>query len=135
MKNRILSVIMGVITGWVLVSIGDMINYKLFPAPKNFDYTNKESLKSFIDDLPVKAFLIMLLFWAISVFVGGFVTGKIAKLNWRKASLITGGILLLSSIGNMLMIPQPIWMNIIVIIMYIPLAYLGGKIAANTSAH
>lgn len=105
-----------------------MLNHQIYPPPQNFDPSNKEAISEFASLLPVSAFLLMLLGWALSVFLGGVVTGKIARTNWKKLCLITGGILLLASIGNMLLIPQPIWLNGIAILMYLPLAYFGGKL-------
>ena len=128
MKNRILAIIAGLVIGWVIVGLGDVVTHKLFPAPTDFDYTDKQALKTFIEGLPVAAFVSMILVWAISAFLGGMTTGKIAKSNWKRLCLITGGILLLANVANMFVIPHPTWVNIVTVIMYLPLAYLGGKI-------
>lgn len=132
MKNRIISVVAGIIVGWIIVGLGDMITHQMYPAPPDMDYTNKESLKAFINSLPTSAFIAMIGVWAISAFMGGLVTGKLAKENWKRQCLITGIILLLANVANMLTIPHPIWVNVLTAIMYVPLAYLGGKIIQKT---
>ena len=129
MKNKIIAVIAGVISGWVIVALGNFLSASLYPAPPNMDFTDKSALKAFIDSLPTTAFLLMVLIWAISVFAGGWITGTLAKENWQRLSIITGVVLLLANIANMFVIPQPMWMNITAILMYIPLAYLGGRMS------
>ncbi|MES2477972.1 MAG: hypothetical protein V4561_02720 [Bacteroidota bacterium] len=131
MKNKILSVIAGITTGWIIVAIADIVVHSFFPLPQNFDYKNKEALKVFAEKLPNSAFIMMIFFWAISVFSGGLVTGKIAKENWQRTCLITGVILLIATIGNLSLIPHPIWVKVITVLMYLPLAYLGAKIVNN----
>ena len=128
MKNKILAVVAGVISGWVIVALGNVISSRIFPAPLDMDYTDKVALKAFIDGLPLSAFLLMVLIWPVSVFAGAWITGKMAKDNWQKLCIITGVVLLLANIANMFVIPQPLWMNITAILMYVPLAYLGGRV-------
>ena len=129
MKNRIIAVIVGVLAGWFVVYGGEVINSKVFPAPEGLDYTDKIALIDFIESLPTTAFLSMFLVWMISSFVGGFSAGKIVKSGWKKATIITGAILLFSNVANMFFIPHPLWLNVMTIIMYLPMAYLGGKLA------
>ncbi len=128
MKNRIVSVLAGIFSGWLIVALGDIINHKLFPAPSGLDYTNKAELRVFIDSLPIAAFISMLFVFALSAFIGGVVTGKIAKSNWQRLCFITGIILLVTNIINMFVIPQPVWFNIASITLYIPFSYIGGRI-------
>ena len=126
--NRILAIVVGLIAGWLIVALGDIVNHKLYPPPAGLDPSDKEALSAFVSSLPAIAFVVMIAGWAISAFTGGLVTGKITKGKWQVYSLITGGILLLASIGNMILIPHPIWVTGITIAMYLPLAYLGGKL-------
>ena len=128
MKKRILSVMAGVVAGFITVSIGDAITQQLYPA-NGLNYQDKEALKNFISHLPTSCFVIMLCFWCLSSFIGGFVAGKVNQETWMLSSILTGLILLAASVGNMVMIPyHPNWMMVSCIILYIPLAYLGGKL-------
>ncbi len=128
MKNRILSVIVGVLVGWLIVGLGDLINASVFPVPADLDYKAKDELKMFIDSLPILALLSMLIVFAVSAFVGGLVSGVITKTNWQRVALTTGTILMLANIANMLIIPHPLWFNLVSIILYLPLSFLGSKI-------
>jgi hypothetical protein len=128
MRKRILSVMAGVLAGFITVSIGDAITQKLYPA-NGINYQDKETLKIFITQLPTTCFAIMLCFWCISSFIGGLVAGRVNPASWMHSSILTGLVLLAASVGNMVMIPyHPIWMMVSCIILYIPLAFLGGKL-------
>ena len=75
--------------------------------------------------------MLMLLTWAASVFVAGFVASKIAPAHWLRVSLIVGMMALAGAVANLMAIPHPMWMNITTVIMYVPLAYLGGRVGGK----
>ncbi len=128
MIKRILSVLAGLVAGFITISIGDGITQHLYPA-NGLNYQDKEALKNFITQLPNSCFAMMLSYWCLSSFIGGMVAGKVNPKSWLHSSLLTGLLLLAASIGNMVMIPyHPNWMMVSCIILYIPLAYLGGKL-------
>jgi uncharacterized protein YacL len=128
MKNRLISIVAGAFAGWLVVYIGESVLNGILPTSTDINLSDKAALKNYIQGLPAHYFVFLLLTWAFSSFLGGFVTGKFAKSNWKRACLTTGGILMIGNIANFIMIPHPIWVNIISVIMYLPLSYLGGKI-------
>lgn len=134
MMNKILAVVAGIITGLIVVFLGEMVTHILFPPPPGIDFTNQEAVMKMISELPASAFIVLMAIWGISAFVGGLITGLIAKESWKTLSLITGGLLLVGAILNMFMVPHPIWVNVITVIMYLPLAYLGGKMVNKKEA-
>ncbi len=128
MKNRLISIVPGILSGWLIVYVGELLLHGIFPPPSNINYEDYDALKLYMRDLPAYYFIGMLLIWSLSAYTGGMVTGKLAKANWRRACITTGLILMAGNIANFIMIPHPIWVNIAAVIMYLPLAYLGGKI-------
>lgn len=131
MKNRtrsIVGVIAGVFTAFIIVFLGEMLSQSVFMAPENLNYADPKALKKFMDSLPLSAFLLLIFIWATSVFSGGLISGLISPNNWARISLITGSILLVGNIINMFMVPHPIWMNVVSVLMYLPLAYVGSKV-------
>ena len=131
MKNRIISVLVGVIVGVLVVMLGEAIQHQFYPLPEGLDFKDKDAVKAFVDSLPFGAFISLVFIWICSSFVGGFVAAKMAKVNGIKSSLITGGILLLAAILNMFMIPHPVWMIVLTVALYLPAAYFGGKLAGE----
>ncbi len=131
MKKSILAVVAGLVAGWIITFVGELLSHSVYPPPTDIDFTDAEAMKAFIANLPTGAFLILLVVWALSAFGGGFIAGKIAPDRWQRVALITGVILLTGFVVNMVMIPQPMWVNIIGLLLYLPMAYVGGKLAAN----
>lgn len=129
MRN-VLAVIAGVITGGVITMIAEAISHQLYPPPVlvEFDLT---PLKEFLNSLPPEAWAILIFGWLLAAFGAGLVSALIAKANWKRASLITGGILLAFSIVNFITIPHPIWVMAITALVYLPAAYSGGKLVAK----
>ena len=78
--------------------------------------------------VPTAAFVLMLFVQSIAAFTGGLVSGVIAGEYWKLTCLLTALLLLLGNIANMLMIPHPIWFNIISLLIYFPMAYWGGRL-------
>lgn len=130
MLKRILSIILGSITGVIIVMIGDALTHYIYPLPEGLDYSNKEILIEIMSYIPNTALIIMLAFWLISSFFGGFVAAKINPQSWKFSAIITSSILLGAASLNMFMLPHPLWMVVSAVILYIPSGYLGGKLAA-----
>ena len=128
MLKRIIAVITGVVVGFIVVFIGDATTHKLNGghAPDGMD---REALSGYVSNIPVYVLVIMVLFWMLAAFLGGFIAAKINKDSWKQVSLITGGILFAATLLNLAMIPHPAWMWIAAVVLIIPAAFLGGKIA------
>jgi predicted ferric reductase len=131
MGKRVLSVIAGIVTGIITVFIFDSISQKLFPfSTEGIDFKNPEAIKEFMSRTPVGFKLAMYFGWILSSFLGAFVASKINKQNWKRNSIITGSILMVGAILNLVMIPHPLWMWSAALL-YIPMALLGGKLASK----
>jgi len=130
MARRVLSVIAGVLTGILLVFIGDGASHSLLPPPARINFHNREEFIKYVSTIPVHGFILMLAFWLLAAFFGGFVSSKINNANWKRSSIITGTILLAATVLNLFMIPHPIWMVISAVALTIPAAWLGGKLAS-----
>ncbi len=131
MLKRILSVIAGIATGFVVVFIGDSITHIINPPPAGLNFEDKNAINHYAASIPTYVLVLMLFFWILSSFLGGLVAAKINPDRWKVSSSITGALLMIAAILNMLLIPHPIWMMIASVILYIPAAYLGGKLVAK----
>jgi hypothetical protein len=130
MMRNILAVIIGVVVAFIIVFIGDATTHKLNPANDSLGEMDKETLKAYVEGMPMYVMVIMVFFWVIAAFVGGFVSAKINKSQWKNVSMITGGIMLAATLLNLFMVPHPAWMWIVALVLIVPAAYLGGKVAA-----
>jgi len=126
-----LGIIAGLATGIIVTMLSEKIGHIIAPPPEPFNAENMEAFKEFMANLPIAAWLLMIAGWALSSFLGGLVAGKIAQAKWATSALIVGAILMILSISNYVMIPHPTWVPVVSLCLYLPMAYLGGKLGGK----
>jgi len=128
--RNVLAVIAGAIIGSIvnglLVSIGGTV----VPPPAGADFTTSEGLKAAMSLMEGKHFIFPFLAHALGTLVGAFVAAKIAATRKMSMALIVGVLFLLGGIYMVVILPSPMWFNALdLIVAYIPMAFLGGKMA------
>ena len=131
MGRQIIAVVAGVIAAGVVVYLMEMLSHGIFPPPASMDPMDPQSIKAHLDQLPAGAFLLVLLGWGLGSFTGGFTAAKIAGTRTLRAAVIVGVIQMLGGILNMTLIPHPLWMVVAGLLIFVPMAWLGGKIAGS----
>ncbi|MBK8316534.1 MAG: hypothetical protein IPL01_21945 [Acidobacteria bacterium] len=132
--RNILAVLAGLAVGSLLNMGLIMLSGKIIPPPFGADVTTFEGLKSSIHLFEPKHFLFPFLAHALGTLAGAFVAALIAKSHKLKLALATGVVFLAGGIANVMMLPAPMWFNILDLVgAYIPMAYLGGKVATKRS--
>ena len=132
--NPIIKNILAVITGIVAGSIVNMglimISGSVIPPPEGADITTMEGLQNAMHLFEPKHFLFPFLAHSLGTFAGAFIAAKIAANHKMKIALGIGCLFLIGGIINIVMLPSPLWFTIVDLVgAYIPMAYLGGKLA------
>ena len=135
--NLILKNIIAVIAGWLGGSIINMgliqIGHKLIPI-EGIDPSDMEALAAVMPNLEFEYFIFPFLAHALGTLVGAAIAGLIAATYKMKFSLAIGGFFLLGGIMVNYMLPGPTWFAVAdILIAYIPMAWIGGKIAKKLS--
>ncbi|RRJ89535.1 hypothetical protein EG240_11440 [Paenimyroides tangerinum] len=127
---NISAVILGlVIGGFVNMSIIN-ISGSIIPPPNGIDITTEEGLKAAMEFFEPKHFLFPFLAHAIGTLVGAFITALIAKTYRKTLALVIGLAYLIGGIMMINLVPSPLWFSITdLVLAYIPIAFLGYKIA------
>ncbi len=130
--------ILAIIIGWF---IGSAINMGLIEAGhtlipiEGLDPNDMKALAKVMPTLSAKYFIFPFLAHALGTLIGAIVAGWIAASHKMKFSLAIGVLFLLGGIAVSFMLPAPIWFIACdIIIAYIPMAFIGGKIAKKISA-
>ncbi len=123
--KKVISIIAGVITGFVIVFVGDSTSHAINPPPIGLNFMDKNVMLAYVASIPTYVLVIMMFFWLFSSFMGGMVAGRINRVEWKRSGVITGAILMAAAILNMALIPHPLWMWITALIGYIPAAFIG----------
>jgi hypothetical protein len=129
MGQRILGVIAGVIMGMFFIYVIEAIGHSIFPIPEGIDFNDPKAVEAYISDAPTGALLFVILAYIIGSFLAGLFTRIISKRQGKYLPLVSGTILMAAGIMNVVMIPHPLWMTILAIVVFLPSAWLGGKVA------
>ena len=130
----------GILSGSFITFGAQALTHKMYPPPDALKLLEGESydehmariaplLADHIGDLPIGAFVAILVAYFLGAIGGGSVAGKIAGGN-QQAVIVTCGLLLMAGIMNLLNIPHPMWFNISVPVVYI----LGTVVAIRLSS-
>ena len=135
--SPILKNIIAFIAGWIGGSIINMglvnIGHKLIPI-EGIDPNSMTELAAVMPTLEFKYFIFPFLAHALGTLVGAIIAGLIAVNHKMKFSLAIGALFLLGGIMVNYMLPGPTWFAATdILFAYIPMAWLGGKIAIKYS--
>jgi hypothetical protein len=131
MGRRILAIVVGVIVGGIVVFAVESISHLIYPPPTGVDMNDKEAMKAYVAMLPIGALLFVLLAYVLGSLAGGWAAAKFARDSNLRLSMTVGAVLLLFGIMNLVMIPHPLWFAVLSILVFLPAAYLGGKLGAK----
>lgn len=135
--NSVIKNIIAVILGWLGGSIINMgliqIGQTIYPI-EGIDVNDMYALAEVMPTLGNKYFIFPFFAHALGTLVGATIAGLIAANHKMKFAMVIGGLFLLGGIMVNYMLPGPQWFTIVdIVIAYIPMAWLGGKIALKFS--
>ncbi len=135
--NPILRNILAVILGWLggsVINMGlVMLGHTVFPI-EGVDPNDMDALATAMPNLASHHFIFPFLAHALGTLIGAFLAGWIAVNHKMKFALAIGGLFLLGGIWVNYILPGPTWFAVLdIIVAYIPMAWLGGKIAGKLS--
>ncbi|MBA5629917.1 hypothetical protein [Moheibacter lacus] len=127
--------ILAVILGWFIggaVNMGIvMLGHKVMLIP-GIDPNDMEGLANALHTLGGEYFIFPFLAHAVGTLVGAIVAAGIAATHKMKFALAIGVLFLIGGIAACFMIPAPAWFIVLdLVVAYIPMAWLGGKIGAR----
>ncbi|MEO8516742.1 MAG: hypothetical protein ABI426_08360 [Flavobacterium sp.] len=130
--KNILAVLAGIVIGSIVNMGIIMMSSFIIPSPEGADITTAAGLKASIHLFEPKHFIFPFLAHALGTLVGAFVAGLMAANNKMRIALGIGAFFIIGGIANVCMLPSPTWFTILdLVVAYIPMAYLGGKLALS----
>lgn len=127
-----LAVIAGFVAASVVMMVVESINgHVLYPELGRAaeGTTDREAIKDLMASTPLGAFLVVLFGWALGSLAGGFLTAWIGRDAPVRDALVLGGLLTVAGIANNLMLPPPVWFWILSLVVFVPAAYAGARLA------
>ncbi|EAR00341.1 hypothetical protein [Maribacter sp. HTCC2170] len=134
--NPVIRNILAVIAGWLGGSIVNMgliqLGHKLIPI-EGIDPNDMTALAEIMPTLDFKYFIFPFLAHALGTLAGAAIAFMIAATFKMKFALAIGALFLIGGIIVSTMLPGPTWFTVVdILLAYIPMAWLGGKLANKT---
>ena len=130
--RNVLAVILGIVACFVAKFIIISMSGSIIPPPEGVNMSDLESIKANAQLFQPKHFIMPFLDHSLGSLVGGLVAGFVAANRKITFALVIGALHLLAGIIAAMVIPAPMWFIALdLVVAYIPMAYLGGLIAAR----
>lgn len=125
-----LAVVAGAVVGSVVNGGLIAISGSVIPPPPGADVTTLEGLRKSIHLFEPRHFLFPFLAHALGTLAGAAVTAALAASRQMALALVIGIVFLAGGVANVLMLPAPMWFNVVDLVgAYLPMAWLGGRLA------
>lgn len=129
MRRNLLAGTAGIVAGVVIISLVQWLSHRLVPPPPGFDSADAEALARLVAEMPPAAFALLELSYVAGALASGFVAARLAGTRPMALALTMGGVFTLFNIANLLQIPHPAWLAVLTTATFLPLAWLGGRLA------
>mgnify|MGYP001764453741 CR=1 FL=1 len=130
--KNILAVVTGIIVGGAVNMGIIMISGSIIPPPEGVDNTTMEGLKAGLHLFQPRHFIFPFLAHALGTFVGSLLAANIAATHKMKFALSIGIFFLAGGIGNIIMLPSPLWFTIVDLVgAYLPMGFIAGKLVVK----
>ena len=139
-----LSALTGVIAAVMLMMVIQKVALAAFPPSKEIFEANRKIYDAdpavveqardiFARELPKHPLQLVLIIvsHALGTFFGAFTAVRISREAQLVPASIVAGLMLLGGICNVILIPHPVWFNIIDLLLYIPAALLAWKLTTS----
>ena len=131
MGRNILAGVAGVVVAMAIVWFVEVIGHNVYPPPPELNFADKEAMRDYVATLPVGALLFVAAAWFLGTLGGTLVASRFGKASSTVYALIVGGIVLLATAANLVMIPHPIGFSIPAVAGIIVAAWLGMTIGGK----
>lgn len=135
MLRNILSIPAGFVLGSIVNMTFITIGGSVIPPPAGADVSSMESLKASMHLFGPEHFVFPFLAHALGTLAGALVAAAVAKTHVVRFALVIGVLFLVGGSVTISMIGGPLWFNAVdLILAYLPMGYLGGKIVLKIRA-
>jgi hypothetical protein len=123
-----LAVLAGVGVAMGIVFAVERISTSLYPLPPSTDASDPDAMRAVMTRLPRAALLVVLLGWGLATAAGAWIAARVGGRRQGPAWTV-GVVLLAAAVFNMLELPHPLWFWVVGVALFLPAAWLGGRLA------
>lgn len=134
MGKNIAASIVGIIVAVGLVWLVEKLGHAVYPPPADLDFANPDAMRAYMKTIPVGALLFVGAAWFIGTLVGTFVACKLRRSKPLMFAAVVGGLMLIATAANLIMIPHPIWFSILGVAGVVVGAWLGMTLGMESAS-
>ena len=133
MLRTVLGVLAGLVVAMLLIFVLEFIGMAMFPPPPGMALQNEADLARLVAESSIGKKAWVVFGWAFASLVGGWLAALISRRHRRIAALAVAVFIVAGTLMNAMVIPHPMWMNVLGVLLPVPLALLGAKLATPRS--
>ena len=133
MGKNIAAGVVGVLVAFGVVWLVEKLGHSVYPPPPDIDFSDSESIGTYIKTLPLGALLFVASAWFLGTISGTFAACRIGTTKPQIYAMVVTGLMLLATAANLIMIPHPLWFSILGIAGVIAGGWLGMKLGGGRS--
>ena len=128
MARAIIAVVVGLVAAFVSILVTEMVGALAVPAGVAPSLKDAERMRDYLAGLPLSAYAFILAAYLIGSAVGGVVATRIVGQPASRCVWIVGGLLLATTVANLVLVPHPLWFSIASVV-----AIFGGTLFAAST--
>jgi len=126
--------IAGIAIAIAIVWLIETVGHSVYPPPPNLNFADADAMRAYTSTLPIGAFLFVGGAWFVATLCGTFAACKIGDAKPLVFAGVVGGLMLIATAANLIMIPHPLWFSILGVAGIIVAAWLGMTLGAGSSS-
>ena len=134
MGKNIAAGIAGVVIAFAIVWLIEAVGHSVYPPPPNLNFADADAMRAYTSTVPIGALLFVAGAWIVATLCGTFAACKIGHATPVIFAGVVGGLMLLATAANLILIPHPLWFSILGIVGIIVAAWLGMTLGAGSSS-
>jgi hypothetical protein len=134
--RSVLAVAAGFVLACLVMMTVESINGKvLYPELGKMaeGVTDRETIRKIFASAPVGSLLVVLGGWVLGSLLGGAVATWVGRQPLYRHAMILGVLVTLGAIANNLMLPPPLWFWVVGVVLPIPAACAGARLAPRAA--
>src|SRR5690606_6544502 len=124
----------GVVAGWVVIFLVQNISSGMYSLPDGVDVSTPEALARAMTLLPIGAFLMVLLSYALGSLAGGMVAAHVARRAPVGHAIAVGLLLTIVGLMNLAYFRHPTWFIVVNVPEFVAFAWLGAFVMTRRPA-
>jgi uncharacterized membrane protein len=132
--RKLLILLAGIVVAVMVIMLTEQLSGRLYPMPAGMAVTDKQAMRSYVATLPLGAFLLVLLSYALGGLLGGWVMARLDRAAGRRNAIRLAAALVVASLMNLFALPHPAWFWVTNLALVVATPLLGARLAGATEA-